>query len=335
MRTDVKIGFVVSLIIVIAAAWYFSRGQSADTSIPIASDDGDVTLTFAQNDKPAPKPADSAEPNSSRSANAGTTAGNESSAGGAHTNQPRTTRRTEPAARSTSNQPQQLSSSTQPNQPDRIDDASAVLSDIFQTPGAAAPPASNASSGAAAGDSAATRSASAGNSANHVTPSITSGLSSRDSRHETHTVQQGDTLAGLARRYYGDLAYMQLLRQANPHVVDPENIARGTVVNIPSGDGFKPAPSQPIASPAPASTTAVLTPSAARNRNATSPAAPATETAAPRTHVVSSGDTLYGIALSTLAQSSRWKEIYDLNKATIGDDPSRLKIGQALKLPAR
>jgi nucleoid-associated protein YgaU len=29
-----------------------------------------------------------------------------------------------------------------------------------------------------------------------------------------------------------------------------------------------------------------------------------------------------------------WEDIYDLNRATIGDNPARLKVGMILKLPA-
>ncbi len=43
---------------------------------------------------------------------------------------------------------------------------------------------------------------------------------------------------------------------------------------------------------------------------------------------------LSGIARHYLGDSSRWKEIYDLNKDLIGDNPNLILVGQKLKMPA-
>ncbi len=53
-----------------------------------------------------------------------------------------------------------------------------------------------------------------------------------------------------------------------------------------------------------------------------------------RRYYVQEGDSLYAIADAKLGTGARWSEIYELNKAVIGADPSRLKVGVALTLPA-
>ncbi|MFN8548838.1 MAG: LysM domain-containing protein [Candidatus Eisenbacteria bacterium] len=50
-------------------------------------------------------------------------------------------------------------------------------------------------------------------------------------------------------------------------------------------------------------------------------------------YVVKPGDTLKSIAQSALGDTGRWQEIYDLNKAMLGDDKTPLKAGTRLNLP--
>lgn len=50
-------------------------------------------------------------------------------------------------------------------------------------------------------------------------------------------------------------------------------------------------------------------------------------------YVVKPGDTLKSIAQSSLGDTNRWQEIYDLNKAMLGDDKTPLKAGTRLNLP--
>lgn len=53
----------------------------------------------------------------------------------------------------------------------------------------------------------------------------------------------------------------------------------------------------------------------------------------PKTYTVKSGDTLSKIAKFQLGSSSRWNDIYKLNKQTIGKDPNKIKTGQKLVMP--
>jgi nucleoid-associated protein YgaU len=51
------------------------------------------------------------------------------------------------------------------------------------------------------------------------------------------------------------------------------------------------------------------------------------------TYTVVSGDSLSKIAKKHLGSANRWKEIYEANRAVIGDDPDLIKPGQKLRLP--
>lgn len=61
---------------------------------------------------------------------------------------------------------------------------------------------------------------------------------------------------------------------------------------------------------------------------------PTTQAPTAKTYTVKSGDSLWKIAQSTLGSGSRWKEIYNLNKSTIGGNPNRIYPGQVFNLPA-
>ncbi|MNW42177.1 LysM domain/BON superfamily protein [compost metagenome] len=53
-----------------------------------------------------------------------------------------------------------------------------------------------------------------------------------------------------------------------------------------------------------------------------------------KTYTVKSGDTLSKIAKLELGSSTKWKDIYNLNKAAIGSDPNLIRAGQRLVLPS-
>lgn len=53
-----------------------------------------------------------------------------------------------------------------------------------------------------------------------------------------------------------------------------------------------------------------------------------------KTYTVKSGDTLYMIAKRELGNGNRWREIYDLNKKTIGSNPDVIKVGMVLVMPS-
>jgi nucleoid-associated protein YgaU len=54
---------------------------------------------------------------------------------------------------------------------------------------------------------------------------------------------------------------------------------------------------------------------------------------AQKTYTIKSGDNLSDIAQEQLGDANRWKEIYELNKDLIGDNPDLIHPGKTLTLP--
>lgn len=52
-----------------------------------------------------------------------------------------------------------------------------------------------------------------------------------------------------------------------------------------------------------------------------------------KTYTVDSGDNLSAIAKQELGDANRWREIYELNKEVIGNNPDLIQPGMELKLP--
>jgi nucleoid-associated protein YgaU len=52
-----------------------------------------------------------------------------------------------------------------------------------------------------------------------------------------------------------------------------------------------------------------------------------------KTYTVDKGDNLSAIAKQELGDANRWREIYELNKDVIGNNPDLIQPGMELKLP--
>lgn len=130
-------------------------------------------------------------------------------------------------------------------------------------------------------------------------------------RPRSHTVVAGETFLGIARRFGVTAAS---LRAANPGV-EWERLRTGTVLRIPS------APAGGAARPAAAATPPANRPATARP-STPRPAAPG----ARRTHVVKTGDTLFGLARR-----------YGVSAAGIrsanGMSDDNVRLGQTLVIP--
>jgi nucleoid-associated protein YgaU len=61
--------------------------------------------------------------------------------------------------------------------------------------------------------------------------------------------------------------------------------------------------------------------------------AQAAAVAGARTYVVKSGDSLSKIAKELYGDAKRWPEIYEANKALVGDNPNLIHPGQTLVIP--
>jgi nucleoid-associated protein YgaU len=113
--------------------------------------------------------------------------------------------------------------------------------------------------------------------------------------------------------YYGDAGLASVLTEANPPLADRSTLTVGMVLRIPDRD------------------TALRT----ELSRAPSPASDTSNRRQQNRYHVTSGDTLYTIALNRLSDGSRWPEIYELNKDVIGEDAGLLRVGMVLKLPQK
>ena len=134
-----------------------------------------------------------------------------------------------------------------------------------------------------------------------------------------YTVVEGDTLSAIAEDEYGDRNLWPRIKAANPGL-DENRLLVGQVLVVPPKEERAPA-----AEPAkPAGTEAM-----ARETPTTKKAEPE---AAGRTHVVARGETLRSIARNVLHDEAQWRQIYELNKSKIAN-PDVLLVGTELRLP--
>jgi nucleoid-associated protein YgaU len=164
---------------------------------------------------------------------------------------------------------------------------------------------------------------SAGNNPGGYTSPIPSGPatlpSARDTSVRTHVVQPGETYASIAKAVYGNESYYPHLIRANP-TIEARRLRPGMTINVPpSSEVRADTTSRPGSTGSPQAAAQSAAPQAALD---------------PRTEYrVGEGDSLEKISLKLYGKRDRTEKLYELNKATIGADPARLKIGMVLKLP--
>jgi len=124
----------------------------------------------------------------------------------------------------------------------------------------------------------------------------------------THVIQKGETLTMVAVAVYGDQKYWKQIAAANPSL-NPNKLKPGVTVALPD-----------IASKKEHIT-------AALNGGVV------TAVDTKKQYQVQSGDSLRRIAVRLYGKEAMWEKIYELNKATIGADPAKLKLHTVLKLP--
>ncbi|MFM1889684.1 MAG: hypothetical protein RLZZ565_441, partial [Planctomycetota bacterium] len=61
---------------------------------------------------------------------------------------------------------------------------------------------------------------------------------------------------------------------------------------------------------------------------------PATPAPSGRVHVVAEGETLSSIAATLYGDSSKWRSLYEANRASIGADPGAIRVGMRLVVPS-
>jgi nucleoid-associated protein YgaU len=130
-----------------------------------------------------------------------------------------------------------------------------------------------------------------------------------------HTVQEGETFSSIAASVYGNSRYYPHIMRANPNV-DPSRLKPGMTINLPAESDVKPSGAE-----------------SAGTTSANGSASGVKQIDSKTEYRVQSGDSLERISIKLYGTRNRIDSIYAANKATIGDDPSRLKVGQVLKLP--
>lgn len=142
-----------------------------------------------------------------------------------------------------------------------------------------------------------------------------------------HKISAGDTLSDISYRYYSTSNQVKHILGANPNIKNPKALKIGDILIIPA-----PVPiAQAIATDK--GRTGSSESRAGERRTSDSRRSPGSAASAARRYRVQSGDSLYRIAREMLGDPSRWKEVYDQNRAVIGKDPLRLKPGMLLTLP--
>ena len=112
-----------------------------------------------------------------------------------------------------------------------------------------------------------------------------------------YSVQQGDTLSGIAQQAYGDGNQWQVIYNANTQVIgnDPNLIRPGEVLYIPQLSQTSPTPGS--------------------------------------NYTVQPGDTLSGIAQQAYGDGNQWQIIYNANTQVIGNNPNLIRPGEVLYIP--
>jgi nucleoid-associated protein YgaU len=123
----------------------------------------------------------------------------------------------------------------------------------------------------------------------------------------THIVHANETLSGISKLVYGSSKHYKAIEAANPGL-DPTKLRPGMVLKIPPLEQARQVVKQQSAD--------------------------ATSAADGKTYTVQQNDNLYKITRKLYGNGDKQEALYELNKATIGPDSTKLKPGMVLKLPA-
>lgn len=142
----------------------------------------------------------------------------------------------------------------------------------------------------------------------------------------TYEVQPNDNYWIISQKLYGTGAYFRALAEHNrSKTVRVDRLQPGLAIAAPPVPQLE--QSYPDLCPKPNRREAV--------RNRAAAVTTASFRGDGRAYVVQEGDTLFTIARNELGKSSRWAEIYALNRETLGKDFDYLTPGMSLTMPSK
>lgn len=143
----------------------------------------------------------------------------------------------------------------------------------------------------------------------------------------TYTIRQGDSYWLISRKAYGSSRYYRALAEYNRKVIpDPLQMTAGKKLTLPPQRELELKLSHLIPEGAPAPSPSIVMASAEQETGFF------TDEQGNPMYRIQENDTLTGISLRHLGRSSRWIQIYELNRDKLAN-PNQLKIGTMLKLP--
>jgi LysM repeat protein len=157
-----------------------------------------------------------------------------------------------------------------------------------------------------------------------------------ESKATTYKVQSGDTFESIARSKLGDPKRQTEIAKLNP-TVKPNRMRVGQDLVLPGAKPAATATEPAIAastkkSAAAKDATVKASDTKASDTKASDAKESTKEAGADRSYVVGKGDTFGRIAQTQLGSSKRVDEIRELNPSV---DPTRLRVGQRIKLPKK
>ncbi|MGB9625850.1 MAG: LysM peptidoglycan-binding domain-containing protein, partial [Phycisphaerae bacterium] len=139
----------------------------------------------------------------------------------------------------------------------------------------------------------------------------------------THVMKQGETLQGLAIKYYGAAKYTSLILAANKQLGDPRRIPVGAKITIP--------PAPPAGSEAPKASAGASSRPAAELRTAA--AEPRRQPPNTKPYQVKKGDTWRKLAAMYYGSEAEAPQLFELNKRSPNETMHTLRAGETIYVP--
>ena len=143
---------------------------------------------------------------------------------------------------------------------------------------------------------------------------VTGAWRPRDGGSNTYTIEQGDTLYGIALKHYGDARGAPVIEAANPGL-NPRALRVGEKITLPD----KPPAAERLPAPPGGS-------SAASGASAAAPG---------KVYVVQKNDTLIGISKRIYGDASMYRKIFEANSGLLSSPNATLHVGEKLRLPEK